>query len=200
MHDLHFHWHTARVRFPAWEQHFLTWCFCLCKGCTLFCPKRFCISIVFNFFWNGFNSQKKWKTKVMHNFGWQMRCIMGCGSGVCCPFGVLHLTLLTAWRLGYKWKYTPMNANSLLRLSFSHKVKCYDVKNEIEVILNISSYKKLDTFYCTSSEFPEEARLRVLASAMFVHWIFLCGEDGYDPFHTCNCRSKWCSNVQTPHE
>ena len=62
-----------------------------------------------------------------------------------------------------------MNANSLLRLSFSHKVKCYDVKNEIKVILNISSYKKLDTFYCTSGEFPEEARLRVLASAMFVH-------------------------------
>ena len=119
--------------------------------------------------------------------------------GVCCPFGVLHLTL-TAWRLGYKWKYTPMNANSLLRLSFSHKVKCYDVKNEIKVILNISSYKKLDTFYCTSSEFPEEARLRVLASAMFVHWIFPCGEDGYDPFHTCNCRSKWCSNAQTLHE
>ena len=110
-----------------------------------------------------------------------------CGSGVCCPFGVLHLTL-TAWRLGYKWKYTPMNANSLLRLF------------EIKVILNISSYKKLDTFYCTSSEFPEEARLRVLASAMFVHWIFPCGEDGYDPFHTCNCRSKWCSNVQTLHE
>ena len=62
-----------------------------------------------------------------------------------------------------------MNANSLIRLSFSHKVKCYDVKNEIKVILNISSYKKLDAFYCTSSEFPEEARLRVLASAMFVH-------------------------------
>ena len=51
--------------------------------------------------------------------------------GECCPFGVLHLTL-TAWRLGYKWKYTPMNANSLIRLSFSHKVKCYDVKNEIK--------------------------------------------------------------------
>ena len=28
-----------------------------------------------------------------------------------------------------------MNANSLIRLSFSHKVKCYDVKNEIKVIL-----------------------------------------------------------------
>ena len=177
------HWHTARVRFPAWEQHFLTWCFSLCKGCTLFSPQKILHKHCFQFLLDRRNEK-------------QMLCIIWGGGGkwgalwdlgVCCPFGVLHLTL-TAWRLGYKWKYTPMNANSLLRLF------------EIKVILNISSYKKLDTFYCTSSEFPEEARLRVLASAMFVHWIFLCGEDGYDPFHTCNCRSKWCSNIQTPHE
>ena len=32
-------------------------------------PPRFCISIVFNFSWDGCNTQEKWKTKVMQNFG-----------------------------------------------------------------------------------------------------------------------------------
>ena len=41
------------------------------------CPPKFCISIVFNFYWDGCNTQEKWKTKVMQSLGWQIRCIMG---------------------------------------------------------------------------------------------------------------------------
>ena len=40
-------------------------------------PPKFCMSIVFNFSWNSCNTQEKWKTKVMQNFGGQIRCIMG---------------------------------------------------------------------------------------------------------------------------
>ena len=29
------------------------------------------------FSWDGCNTQEKWKTKVMQNFGWQIKCIMG---------------------------------------------------------------------------------------------------------------------------
>ena len=37
----------------------------------LICPPKFCISIIFNFSWDGCNIQEKWKTtwKVMQNFG-----------------------------------------------------------------------------------------------------------------------------------
>ena len=38
---------------------------------------KFCISIVFNFSWDGCNTQEKWKTKVMQNLGGQIKCIMG---------------------------------------------------------------------------------------------------------------------------
>ena len=41
------------------------------------CPPKFCISIVFNFSWDGCNTQEKWKTKVMQSLWWQIRCIMG---------------------------------------------------------------------------------------------------------------------------
>ena len=40
-------------------------------------PKTFCISIVVNFSWDGCNTKEKRKTKVMQNFGKQIRCIMG---------------------------------------------------------------------------------------------------------------------------
>ena len=43
----------------------------------LICPPHFCISIVFNFSWDGPNNQEKYKTKVMQNFGRQIRRIMG---------------------------------------------------------------------------------------------------------------------------
>ena len=40
-------------------------------------PPKFCVSIVFNFSWDGCNTREKWKTKVMQNLGGQIRCIMG---------------------------------------------------------------------------------------------------------------------------
>ena len=40
-------------------------------------PSRVCISIDFNLYWDGCNTQEKWKTKVMQNFKGQVRCIMG---------------------------------------------------------------------------------------------------------------------------
>ena len=43
----------------------------------LICPPKFCISIVFNFSWDGCNTQEKWNTNVIQNFGGQIRCIMG---------------------------------------------------------------------------------------------------------------------------
>ena len=42
----------------------------------LICPPKFRISIVFNFSWNGCNTQEKWKTKLMQNFGGQIKCAM----------------------------------------------------------------------------------------------------------------------------
>ena len=41
---------------------------------------QLCISIVFNFSWDGFNAQENWKTKVMQNLG-------GGGEGITCIMG-----------------------------------------------------------------------------------------------------------------
>ena len=38
---------------------------------------QFCISIVFNFSWDGCNTQEKWKKEIMKNLGDQITCIMG---------------------------------------------------------------------------------------------------------------------------
>ena len=45
----------------------------------LICPPKFCISIIFNFFWDGCNTQEKWKTtwKIMQILKGQIKCIMG---------------------------------------------------------------------------------------------------------------------------
>ena len=43
----------------------------------LICFPKFCISIVFNFSWDGCDTQEKRETKVIQNFGVQIRCIMG---------------------------------------------------------------------------------------------------------------------------
>ena len=45
----------------------------------LYLPPKFCVSIIFNFSWDGCNTQEKWKTKVVQNLGGggQIRCIMG---------------------------------------------------------------------------------------------------------------------------
>ena len=49
----------------------------------LICPPKFCISTVFNFSWNGCNTQEKRKTKVMQNVFGANRVHYGkCGSGV----------------------------------------------------------------------------------------------------------------------
>ena len=40
-------------------------------------PQKFRINIVFNFSWDGCNTQEKWKTKVMQNFRGQIWYIMG---------------------------------------------------------------------------------------------------------------------------
>ena len=43
----------------------------------LICSPKFCMSVVFNSSWDSFNTQEKWKTKAMQNFGGQIRCVMG---------------------------------------------------------------------------------------------------------------------------
>ena len=56
---------------------------------------QLCISIVFNFSWDGSNAQEKWKTKVMQNLGGGAgggdNVHYGkCGSGLCsiCAFNI----------------------------------------------------------------------------------------------------------------
>ena len=46
----------------------------------LICPLKCCISMVFDFSWDGCNIQEKWKTKVIQNFVLKMRCITGDGQ------------------------------------------------------------------------------------------------------------------------
>ena len=48
----------------------------------LICPPKFCISIVFNFSWDGCNTREKWKKKVMQSW-WANKVHYGkCASGV----------------------------------------------------------------------------------------------------------------------
>ena len=49
-------------------------------------PSVFCISIVFNFSWDGCDTRGKWKTKVTQNLGGQKRCIMGNMEVACRTF------------------------------------------------------------------------------------------------------------------
>ena len=44
--------------------------------------KKVCIGIVFSFSWDGCNTQEKWKTKVIQNFGGNKVRYGKCGSGV----------------------------------------------------------------------------------------------------------------------
>ena len=50
---------------------------CISSKMQLICPPKFCITIVFNFSWDGCSTQEKWKKKIMQNFGGQISCIMG---------------------------------------------------------------------------------------------------------------------------
>ena len=87
-----YHWQTVNRNVTMLK---FTWChlhifFCLHANCTspiihLYLPPpppppsppQIGISIVCNFSWDGRNTQKKWKTRVMQNCGAQIRCIMG---------------------------------------------------------------------------------------------------------------------------
>ena len=61
----------------------------------LICPPRFSISIVFNFSWDGCNTQEKWKTEVMQNLGANKVHYGKCGSG---------LWTLGIWIINIAWK------------------------------------------------------------------------------------------------
>ena len=70
----------------------------------LICPPKFCISFVFNFFWDGCNTQEKWKTKVRQKFflgrlggggANQVHYGRRCGSGVW-TFGIRIINI--AWK------------------------------------------------------------------------------------------------------
>ena len=54
----------------------------------LSCPPKFCISIVFNLSWDGCNTQEKWKTKVMQNFGGQIDRFRSRGQQLCKLLGI----------------------------------------------------------------------------------------------------------------
>ena len=59
-----------------WWSGFCSYATCTSSKMHLICRPKFCVSIVFNFTWDGCNTQEKWKTKVMQKFGGQLRCIM----------------------------------------------------------------------------------------------------------------------------
>ena len=63
--------------------------FAICKSpiIRLICPSKYCISIVFNFSWDGCNTQEKCKTKVMKNFGASKVHYGRSASGECLPYG-----------------------------------------------------------------------------------------------------------------
>ena len=89
-----YHWQTVNRNVTMLK---FTWChlhifFCLHANCTspirhLISPPpsplQIGISIVCNFSWDGRNTQEKWKTKVMQNFGGANKVHYGrCASGV----------------------------------------------------------------------------------------------------------------------
>ena len=57
------------------ERYGMLWYFL--EWAILFARPKFCLNIFFNFSWDGCNNQEKLKTKVMQNFGRQIRCIEG---------------------------------------------------------------------------------------------------------------------------
>ena len=52
------------------------------------CPPKFCITIVFNLSWDSCNTQEKWKTKVMQNFGGQIDRFRSRGQQLCKLLGI----------------------------------------------------------------------------------------------------------------
>ena len=60
----------SRMVFVSEEVYRTVWTYATCTSPTthLICPAKFCISIVFNFPWDGCKTQEKWKTKFMQFF------------------------------------------------------------------------------------------------------------------------------------
>ena len=67
----------ARIARRGKEKNKALYATCTSPIMHLICLPKFCVSIVFNFPWDGCNTREKWKTKVMQNFGGQIRCFMG---------------------------------------------------------------------------------------------------------------------------
>ena len=87
----------------------------------LICPPKFCIKhIVFHFSWDGCNTQKKWKTKVMKNFGWQIRCIMRDVQVANCSLRKQPTFRYATGGLLAKWRLTNERRNSILMTHSTH--------------------------------------------------------------------------------
>ena len=61
---------------PSWPNKHGQFAICTPRIIHLVCPPKFCTSILFNFFWDHWNTQGESKTKVMQKFGGQTRCIL----------------------------------------------------------------------------------------------------------------------------
>ena len=112
----------------------------------LICPPKFSISIVFNFSWDGCNTQEKWKTEVMQNLGANKVHYGKCGSGVWTlgiriiniPWKNMDLPTLTVHklRLSGVWNYHwDERMSSCLELTWL--TKCSDLYQIIQSSLMI---------------------------------------------------------------
>ena len=61
---------------PSWPNKDGQFAICTPPIIHVFCPPKFCTSILFNFFWDHWNTQGESKTKVMQKFGGQTKCIL----------------------------------------------------------------------------------------------------------------------------
>ena len=96
--------HISKVNINR-RQHLQIYSTCTSPIMHLICPPKFCISIVFNFSWDGCNTQEIWKTKVMQNLGGANKVHYGeCGSGV-------YRNFTTAWVLKVSY-----SSNASIRL------------------------------------------------------------------------------------
>ena len=81
----------------------------------LICPPKFCIKhIVFHFSWDGSNTQEKRKTKLMKNFGRQIRCIMGDVQVANCSLRKQPTFRYATGGLLAKWRLRNERRNSIL--------------------------------------------------------------------------------------
>ena len=81
----------------------------------LICPPKFWISTDFNFSWDGFNTQEKWKTKVVLNV-FYFFLLWGSGGGGCGRSKQGALWGMGKWRIGQR----PSNLVRNLPLATLH--------------------------------------------------------------------------------